>query len=203
MKIHFKLLIKKINDEDAVVTNYNISVASFVTAYARLELLNLMEKIEIIRPKSVLYHDTDSVIYYRKLTDEPIKTGDYLGNLTDEIAKYGEDAKCNEFVSLGPKNYGYTVKLPNKDDISEIKCKGITFNAAATKQINIKKMIDLAQAYSLEHIQNQILVRQRRFLNTKHYQVFTQYSDKKYQPVSEKRVIQGNFTVPFGYKESV
>ena len=58
-----------------------------------------MDRIENIREHSLLYHDTDSVIYYRKLIDPEIECGDYLGDLTDEI-----NGKCTSFLSLGPKN---------------------------------------------------------------------------------------------------
>jgi len=187
-------------DEDDNVYNYNIAVASFVTAYARLELLNLMERIEKIRPFSVLYHDTDSVIYYRDLNDEKIKCGDYLGDLTDEILKeYGEGSICHEFVSLGPKNYGYTVKTASNENTSVIKCKGVSLSDIATNNINIKKMIDLAVSYSIEGKKDEIHILQRQFTINRHSQVFTRYFEKVYRAVSEKRVIKGNLTLPFGY----
>ena len=115
------------DDNDDNPKNYNIAVASYVTAWARLKLYELMEKIEILQPFSLLYFDTDSVFYVRKLSDPPILCGDYLGNLTDEIQKsYGKEAKCIEFVSLGPKNYGYVVKKSDNEKVSEYKCKDIS-----------------------------------------------------------------------------
>jgi hypothetical protein len=41
------------------LSNRNVVIASFVTAYARLELYEVINKLG----KSVLYFDTDSIIY--------------------------------------------------------------------------------------------------------------------------------------------
>ena len=54
-----------VKDDLANAKKYNLTVASFVTSNARIELYRLMDKIEGIRPKSVLYHDTDSVTYHK------------------------------------------------------------------------------------------------------------------------------------------
>ena len=40
--------------------------------------------------KSVLYGDTDSVIYVQNVDEPPkVKTGDYLGHLTNELEVFG------------------------------------------------------------------------------------------------------------------
>ncbi|XP_054156005.1 uncharacterized protein LOC128954450 [Oppia nitens] len=77
-----------LDDKDSKARTYNVTIAAFVTAYARIELYNLLDRIEKNRingKHSVLYYDTDSVIYLRNLNDPIIETGNYLGNLTDEI----------------------------------------------------------------------------------------------------------------------
>ncbi|RWR98969.1 hypothetical protein B4U79_17082, partial [Dinothrombium tinctorium] len=111
------------NENDAPQGKTNIAVSSYVTAYARLELYNLMEKIEKQRPGSVLYHDTDSVLYYKKYTDPVIQCGDFLGDLTDEIVKDYGDARCTKFASLGPKNYSYEIQKTNGETIAPMKIK--------------------------------------------------------------------------------
>ena len=159
-----------------------------------------MEKIEEIRPFSLLYHDTDSVIYYRKLTDPEITCGDYLGDLADEIKKnYGENAKCTAFVSLGPKNYAYEVKKENGIVVSEIKSKGITLTGLALEKINFKKMVDMAIKYSIERKTEEIEIPQRQFVLNRHTQIFTRYLEKIYKAVSTKRVINDNITSPYGF----
>ena len=90
----------------------NIAVASFVTAYARLELFRLITDIETVRQGRVLYFDTDSVVFVEREGDPEVKCGDYLGELTDEVP---EGCTCDTCVTLGPKNYGY-----------EGKCRGLS-----------------------------------------------------------------------------
>ena len=85
--------------------NRNVIIASFVTAYAHLELFKVLHKLQ----ENVLYYDTDSVIYVEDiLKGRYLETGKYLGDLTDELS----DVKCSEkwieqFSSAGPKSYSY------------------------------------------------------------------------------------------------
>jgi hypothetical protein len=66
--------------------NRNVIIASFVTAYARLELFNVIHKLG----PSVLYYDTDSVIFIEDETKgHCIKMGKYLGEMTDELEEKG------------------------------------------------------------------------------------------------------------------
>jgi hypothetical protein len=46
--------------------------------------------------------------------DEPpkLETGYYLGDLTDELEKFGSGSYIEEFVSGGPKNYAFPVFSP-------------------------------------------------------------------------------------------
>jgi hypothetical protein len=70
-----------------------------------LELFKVLHKLQ----ENVLYYDTDSVIYVEDLAKRRcLKTGKYLGELTDELS----DPKCTEkwieqFSSAGPKSYSY------------------------------------------------------------------------------------------------
>lgn len=70
--------------------NTNIFLAAFTTAYARLKLYDEVDRLG----RSVLYMDTDSIIYESDgLNDPPL--GDFLGEFTDELN--GETIKT--FVS--------------------------------------------------------------------------------------------------------
>ena len=183
-----------------IVKNYNIAVGSYVTAYARMKLYSIMEEIETIRPKSLLYHDTDSVMYIKNINDREIECGDYLGDLTDEIEKnYGKDAKCTQFVSLGPKNYAYIVDVGNGNFKAEIKCKGISLCYNARQIISFEKMMEMAKNFNEEDKTDEIVVPQRQFTLNKHCQIFTRYFDKIYKAVSDKRYIEGDTTFPYGY----
>lgn len=78
----------------------NVFVAAFTTCLSRLKLYESPEKLG----EQVLYYDTDSVIYKCKPDQTTIPLGDYMGDMTDELERKGY---ITEFVSGGPKNYGY------------------------------------------------------------------------------------------------
>ncbi|KAG5891209.1 hypothetical protein JTB14_036126 [Gonioctena quinquepunctata] len=83
----------------------NVVIAAFVTAQARLKLYSYLEQLE----KRVLYYDTDSVIYVSRPGEFDIPTGEFVGDMTDELEKEGLNSYITEFVSGGPKNYSYTL----------------------------------------------------------------------------------------------
>jgi hypothetical protein len=200
---------KYAKDEKATVLNYNVAIASYVTAYARLELYRVIEQLEKIREHSVLYFDTDSVIYFRHKNDIQITCGDYLGELTDEIVKdYGEKAKCIGFASLGPKNYSYEIRKEDGSIVTPIKTKGVKLTVKALEKITFEKMVDMAIRYSnsdKKHLQNKRsrdgaeLIPQLQIHTNKHHQIFTRYFEKIYRAVSTKRCINANLTLPYGY----
>jgi len=177
------------------------SIAAFVTAYARLELYDKMDLIEANSPGSVLYHDTDSIIYIQKKgVPDVVKCGEYLGELTDEISKdYGEGARCVKFASLGPKNYGYEVIKPKGDTTTTLKVKGICLNEQTLDVITFSKMLEMADGYN-DGKKICLEVPQMQITASRHHQVSTRYFDKIFQAVSTKRYIKGpNLTLPYGF----
>ncbi len=76
--------------------------------------------------KSVLYFDTDSIIYKKGDYDYEPKTGDYLGEFTNEIDS-SEGNEIVEFCSAGPKNYSFKFDSGVKHCI----VKGFTLNYLA------------------------------------------------------------------------
>lgn len=95
----------------------NVVLASFVTAYGRLRLFDMMKRIGF---EDLIYCDTDSVVaLFSPLQKSEIPDGKLLGEFKSEF-KPGE--YINEFVALGPKCYAYTTNLGKID----IKIKGIT-----------------------------------------------------------------------------
>jgi len=88
-------------EEDIPVSpNLNIFVAAFTTCWARLHLYEALEPLG----ERVLYHDNDSVIYLGEPGQPNPIMGDYLGEFTSEL---DPDDYIEEFVSGGPRNYGY------------------------------------------------------------------------------------------------
>ena len=63
-----------------------MAFAAYVTTQFRLELYEYLSKLG----KSVLYCDTDSVIYIQNVDEtQKVEIGDYLGDLTDELEEFG------------------------------------------------------------------------------------------------------------------
>ena len=87
-----------------------MAVAAYITTQTQLKLYEYLSKLG----ESVLYCDTDSVVYFQKDNDPTkVKTGDYLGDLTNELEQYGCDTFIQEFVSGGPENYVFSVFCPS------------------------------------------------------------------------------------------
>ena len=85
-----------------ILPNTNVVLAGFTTAHARLKLYSYLGHLQT----NVLYYDTDSIIYIDDGRITPITTGNYLGDLTDELAKdFGEGSYITRFVSGGPTQY--------------------------------------------------------------------------------------------------
>ena len=95
--------------------------------------------------ESVLYCDTDSVIFIHKVDEPPkVKTGDYLGHLTDELEEFDSGSFIQEFVSGGPKNYAFSVFCPSTGKHkTKCKVKGITLNYENSKEVNITTLRDM------------------------------------------------------------
>ena len=78
----------------------NDVVASFTTCWARLKLYGLIDQLG----RRVLYMDTDSVIFTSLRGQDMPPLGDFLGQLTDELAA---GQYITAFISSGPKSYSY------------------------------------------------------------------------------------------------
>ena len=183
-------------DEDIPVSpNLNIFVACFTTCWARLRLYAALEQLG----ERVLYYDTDSVIYWTDETQATPVLGDYLGDFTSELK--GNDFIV-EFVSGGPKNYGYQTKLGHV----ECKVRGFRLNSEGKSQLNYNVMrqnvLDEIQKPLLKPRQTQIIKTHQIVRDPKHYLLFTFPEYKQYQLVYDKRVVDPlTFqTYPYGYQ---
>ena len=105
--------------------NVNVEVAVYITTQALLKLYEYLSKLG----KSVLYCDTDSVIYIQNVNEPPkVETGDYLGDLTDELES-GFGSNIEEFVSGDPRNYAFSVFSSSTGKrTTKFKVKGVTLN---------------------------------------------------------------------------
>ena len=194
VEVHFQHL-----DEDIPVSpNLNIFVASFTTCWVRSRLYEALRFLG----KRVLYFDTDSVVFLEDTNDphqpQPV-LGDYLGEFTNEL---DDDDYIVEFVSAGPKNYGYKTKQ------GKVECKvhGFRLNSEGKTQLNY----DVMRQNVLDEIQKPLdQPRQRQVIKTHqivrdatNYELYTYPDYKRYQLVFNKRVIDPSTfeTYPYGYQ---
>lgn len=188
------------DDDDEEFAARNIAVPAFVTSYARMKLYELIDEIESVRAGRVLYFDTDSVIFVERDSDPKIQTGDFLGELTDELQGYGPGARCTKFSSCGPKNYGYEITMPDGQTKATIKAKGIRLSAQAMEIINFQKMLDMANKFARGEILDFKIPQFRIKTTTASHIVFSETIENIYRVVSDKRRLDGKCTLPYGYR---
>ena len=131
---HVCQIIYSVHDEMHAGTNdTNVIKAAYVTCFARLKLLDLLEAAG----ETVIFYDTDSLILVTRPDSFKPSLGDYLGELTSEL---DIDDYIVEGFFPGPKNYAFKTK----NNYSVCKVKGFTLNYTAEQSRNfdsMKKMI--------------------------------------------------------------
>lgn len=147
---------------------------------------------------------SDSVIYIHRSGDPVVETGDYLGQLTDEVADYGPGARITECVMLGPKNYAYTVTSGDGSTDTVMKIKGMSLHAKSLGEIGgIAGLKAIADAYVASDKSKRIVkpIPQHRITVNNRFkqQVQSVSFDKKLKATASKRRIVGNNTLPYGY----
>ena len=183
-------------DQDIPVSpNLNIFVACFTTCWARLRLYAALEELQ----ERVLYYDTDSVIYLEEESQPNPVLGDYLGEFTSEL---DPDDHIVEFVSGGPKNYGYQTQNGHV----ECKVRGFRLNSEGKTQLNYNVMrqnvLDEIQKPLNKPRQTQVIKTHQIVRDPKTYQLYTFPDYRRYQLVYDKRVVDPiSFqTYPYGYQ---
>jgi hypothetical protein len=75
------------------------------------------------------------VIYIQKDAEAPyVVTGDYLGDLTNELVEFGSGSFIQEFVFCGHENYLFSVFYPSTGKLTnKCKLKGIKLNYQNSK----------------------------------------------------------------------
>ncbi|XP_054720907.1 uncharacterized protein LOC129230528 [Uloborus diversus] len=166
-------------------TSTNIFLAAFTTAWARMKLYQEMDKLG----ESVLYHDTDSIIYASNGTNDPA-LGNLLGEFTDEL----NGDTIETFVSGGPKNYGYKTASGK----TCCKVRGFTLNFRNSKSLNYDALKWLVSGMSDDTIALNNPSKITR--DPKKRRIINKPETKLYRMVYNKRVIQQDFTtLPYGY----
>ncbi|XP_063913325.1 uncharacterized protein LOC135129984 [Zophobas morio] len=165
---------ERVEEDILASSTTNVAIASYTTASARLVLYHFLEKLG----RRVLYYDTDSVFFTAKPDEWVPDTGDFLGQLTDELADYGPGSYITEFVSGGPKNYAYEFLNANKGIIEPVcKVKGITLHYSNNQKVNfnvLKSMILDKEA------PNVVEVIDKQIFKDKFFNILTKDATKNY-----------------------
>ena len=167
----------------------NVIVGSYVTAYARLELYSILEKLD----DRVLYFDTDSCMYIHDHTLwNPSVDNSRLGKWTDEEP----DHKITKFRGLGPKNYAYQLQTINGSIESKCKVKGITLDYKTSQMVNFDTFTKCTMDRTIEFK----IMYDCRIRRHKDRTVTSEPQTKTFRSVYTKRVIVDEVdTVPYGY----
>ncbi|XP_053536862.1 uncharacterized protein mcf2lb isoform X1 [Ictalurus punctatus] len=171
--------------------NANVFIGIFTTAYARLELYNLMDRLD----QRCLYTDTDSVIFKSKEGDWMPPLSDYLGGLTSEL---DDGDQIVEFVSAGPKTYGYKT-MKGK---TTMKAKGITLNCINSEIVNLKSLTELVdeRVKNPDHTGHLVTTHNQIVRDKKGFHLRNKSQLKRFRVVYDKRVLLSDFTtLPYGY----
>uniref|UniRef100_A0A914KQQ5 DNA-directed DNA polymerase n=1 Tax=Meloidogyne incognita TaxID=6306 RepID=A0A914KQQ5_MELIC len=112
----------------------NIVISLWTTSMARINLFRAMQKISGTQGCSLLYGDTDSVLFsYPKNMGSPLTPGYHLGELSEE---YGE-FNIKEYVGAACK--AYALKMIDKktgEEKSMLKVRGITLTSDICKKLH-------------------------------------------------------------------
>jgi len=181
-----QVVYKKEDDHVDVMQNTNPVIAAYTTAIARQKLYSYIEQLQ----DRVLYFDTDSIIYLKNLKNpdhKMVPTGFSLGEMTNELKEYGENAYISEFVSGGPKNYAYKVGgTKNGDRPISIKVRGITLTNTTAKRVNFKTLKRLVHQFA-KNKREELNIVSMRIQPERGHQVVTKNISKKFCVVYDKR----------------
>ncbi len=191
-------------DQMAKPGNTSVALAAFVTSYARLKLYEEMEKIEESRPGSVLYMDTDSIVFVHEAVYYKPHVANFLGEMTDEITEeFGLGSRMTEFYTCGPKTYSYKVMKEDGTVATKLKAKGVTQTVEANEILSFE-LIQKQAIYKARNRPNTTaLIPQMQFRADKEHEVTTVLMEKRFQVTSDKRRVKGNDTLPYGYVDQV
>lgn len=176
------------------VKDVNVFVGAMTTAYARLTLYDLLDKLQ----ERILYCDTDSVIFTSHPGEWVPPLGPYLGELTDELndGGSGEDDHITEFVSGGPKCYAYYTKQGK----TQVKCKGVTLNDVNSKVVTHESLKGLVKAFVANRDARLVAESDTIKRNKKRFHLRNETVVKKVQVVyNKRRVLPDYTTLPYGY----
>ena len=152
----------------------------------------------VLDQSKILYCDTDSVMFIqRKGETMPLTTGNYLGDLTDELP---ENVVVTGYYCGGPKFYLLTGKnTVTGEPYSVYKIKGVSLNlsnSTAVNPENIKKLVMMADTPSTIAASHDTISRVR-----KTGKLVNKHCFKLCRATNFKRIfnVHTGLSYPFGY----
>ena len=113
---------------------------------ARLKLLEFMREAER-NGGEILYTDTDSIFVLHDREVEPITTGKYLGEMSEEYGAY----EILEYCCGGAKQYALKMKNKQTGEIEyTMKIRGITFDVDNKKTLHYDTFKEMVLNYGKE-----------------------------------------------------
>ena len=128
--------------------------------------------------------------------DRDPPTGDYLGQLTDEIAPH-EGNHITTFVSGGCKNYYYCTDTGK----TTMKVRGIALNTRNVKVVNPTTLESMVKGLKSGEKEKVTVTNPRKIVrNVKTKNIENRLFKKDYRVVFDKRwIADGYDTLPYGY----
>jgi hypothetical protein len=176
--------------------NVNPVIAAYTTTFARIRLYNVLDQLG----DRILYYDTDSAMFTRRPGQFMPPTGDYLGDLTDEVSCYGEGSFIMEYVSNGPKNYSYKVAICGDVNNTKVVCKvkGLSLNYQNSKLVNFESLKDKV----IHNAEPTIIHNDKKICRLSNHTIVSKPETKTHQLVYRKRrLIDDYCTIPYGFKK--
>ena len=197
--VNEEILLLRYTDKEKNLTpnaNCNVILASFVTTYGRLHLLQTLRQLD---PDQLLYCDTDSVIYQSNAGQPILKLGSNFGQLTDELLDYGEGSYITEYIATAPKSYSLKIKRGQDGEIiTQTKIKGFSLsydNAQILNHETLKRMVCEGATDPIVTVNPNKMKR-----NLVSGKITSVTEKKKFTFTNDKRVGCANWnTLPFGY----
>ncbi len=127
------------------------------------------------------------------------KLGEFLGDMTDEVAEFGQGAVMDSFVSAGPKNYAFRVRKADGSFVHKVKIRGFSLNHTAAAQLNFKTLRKTVYDHVRLGQENTISVVAPQIVRSHDREIRTKQMSKMYSFTFDKRWILDDFsTLPYG-----
>jgi len=163
-------------------------IGALTTAYGRLMLYGALDRTNF----NTTYMDTDSVIVIQPKGEDVLSTGCLLGDLTSEVPP---DVTMTEFVSSGPKSYGF--RCSNGSEV--LKLKGISLNYSNSRVFNF----DLMKKVVLRQLDLVTTPPATQISRVKHHGIiYRKPLVKSFKRTLNKRVLHkgSHVSIPYGYR---